>query len=191
MVRTLKDTLRETHLTIRNQLTEEQVQTASIQLCAHLNPLLANQTRIATYIAMANEANPAYIKNNETHQLFAPRILSLTEKTMGFFPYKQTTILKNNALDILEPQDNTHQTVSPQTLDMILLPLVCFDHAGARIGMGGGYYDRILATAHKPPLLIGIAFDCQRCEHIPSDPWDIPLDYVVTESGVTKTNNSL
>ncbi len=92
-----------------------------------------------------------------------------------------------NRFGILESQ---HQpTVRAAQLDAIFIPLVGFDRLGNRLGMGAGFYDRSLAGLRYPkPLLIGIAFSCQEVEQLPADPWDIPLDYIVTNREIVKTN---
>jgi 5-formyltetrahydrofolate cyclo-ligase len=51
--------------------------------------------------------------------------------------------------------------------------------------MGAGYYDRSLGKARQRPYLIGVAHQCQQVERLPVQPWDIPLDALVTESGLT------
>ena len=76
--------------------------------------------------------------------------------------------------------------VSARQLDLLFLPLVGFDAAGRRLGMGGGFYDATLAylrqrSAWQKPRLIGVAFECQRVGALPHDAWDVPLDAVVTE----------
>lgn len=76
-------------------------------------------------------------------------------------------------------------------LDVVLLPLVGFDASGARLGMGGGYYDRAFAFRRHPravprPWLIGIAFGCQQVDALPVAPHDVRLDAVVTEDGLTR-----
>ena len=66
-------------------------------------------------------------------------------------------------------------------------PLVGFDRHGARLGSGGGYYDRWLSRpriAHKPRYL-GYAYALQQVERLPRDDWDVPLDAVITERGIT------
>ncbi|NMA96725.1 MAG: 5-formyltetrahydrofolate cyclo-ligase [Phyllobacteriaceae bacterium] len=68
--------------------------------------------------------------------------------------------------------------------DIVLMPLLGFDSAGTRLGYGGGYYDRTLASLSKKPLLIGLAFSAQELAHIPREDHDVPLDAVVTELGV-------
>jgi 5-formyltetrahydrofolate cyclo-ligase len=71
-------------------------------------------------------------------------------------------------------------------LERIFVPLLGFDSRGYRMGMGGGYYDASLAYLlrrrrwHRPKL-IGVAFEAQKVEMLPVDPWDIPLDAVLTE----------
>ena len=68
--------------------------------------------------------------------------------------------------------------------DVILMPLLGFDRQGTRLGYGGGYYDRTLATLKKRPRLIGFAFALQEVDHIPRQAHDVPLDAIVTEAGV-------
>lgn len=79
--------------------------------------------------------------------------------------------------------------VRAKALDLLFLPLLGFDARGFRMGMGGGYYDSSLAflknrRVWKRPLLVGIAFEAQRCDPLPNDPWDVPLDMVITEANV-------
>ena len=68
--------------------------------------------------------------------------------------------------------------------DVVLMPLLGFDRMGTRLGYGGGYYDRTLAQLSKRPRLIGPAFAAQELDAIPREAHDIPLDVVVTETGV-------
>jgi 5-formyltetrahydrofolate cyclo-ligase len=78
-----------------------------------------------------------------------------------------------------------------QVLDpaIMLVPLAAFDARGHRIGYGGGYYDRAIERLHqagKPPLLIGVAFDCQQVERVPEEPHDVVLANLLTESGLRR-----
>lgn len=68
--------------------------------------------------------------------------------------------------------------------DVVLLPLLGFDASGTRLGYGSGYYDRTLASLHKKPKLIGLAFAVQELPLIPREPHDMPLDAVITEAGM-------
>lgn len=70
--------------------------------------------------------------------------------------------------------------VPAKALDMIIVPLVAFDRAGARLGYGGGCYDRYLPTVASECLIVGIAFDEQRVDHVPTDAHDLPLSHIVS-----------
>lgn len=65
-------------------------------------------------------------------------------------------------------------------LDIVVVPLVAFDCAGARLGYGGGCYDRYLPTVAPECLIVGIAFDEQRVDHVPTDAHDLPLPNIVS-----------
>lgn len=65
-------------------------------------------------------------------------------------------------------------------LDMVVVPLVAFDRTGARLGYGGGCYDRYLSTLSPACQIIGIAFDEQRVDHVPIDAHDLPLPHIVS-----------
>lgn len=85
------------------------------------------------------------------------------------------------------PVPATHRCRDP---DVILLPLVAFDAAGYRLGYGGGYFDRTLAAMTSRPLTIGVGFDLGRVADLHPQPHDIPLDLIVTESGIRSIQHS-
>ncbi len=70
--------------------------------------------------------------------------------------------------------------------EILVVPLLAFTRAGARLGYGGGFYDRTLVQlrARRPTLAIGFAFAGQECAEVPTEPTDAPLDLVVTEREV-------
>ena len=59
-----------------------------------------------------------------------------------------------------------------------------------RLGRGGGYYDRFLARLRRGTALLGIAFDRQIVDAVPTEPHDVPVDCVITERRVTATRSS-
>jgi 5,10-methenyltetrahydrofolate synthetase len=71
--------------------------------------------------------------------------------------------------------------IAPQA---VLLPMNGWDAQGYRLGYGGGFFDRTLAALEQKPLVIGVAYEQARIATIHPQPWDIPVDYVVTERGV-------
>ncbi len=122
-------------------------------------------------------------------QCYLPLLSEGKDKRMWFAPYTANTTLKPNGYGILEPQNNPHQWIAPQQLDLVLMPLVGFDSNGNRLGMGGGYYDRSFAFLNrsfgiKKPRLLGVAYALQHCDNLPTEPWDVPLNAIATERGL-------
>ena len=73
--------------------------------------------------------------------------------------------------------------------DTVLLPMNGFDRQGYRLGYGGGFFDRTLeALRDRKPLVIGVTYESCAIETIHPQPWDIPVDYVVTERGLYRRN---
>ena len=87
--------------------------------------------------------------------------------------------LVKGPLDIPFPPNS--QQLTP---DAVLLPMNGWDPAGYRLGYGGGFFDRTLASLASKPLTIGVSYELARMDSIRPQPWDIPMDYVVTERGV-------
>ena len=71
----------------------------------------------------------------------------------------------------------------PVQTDLLLVPCVGFDAARLRLGYGGGYYDRTLASLQPRPYTVGLAFECARVAALPREPHDVPLDLILTETG--------
>ena len=104
---------------------------------------------------------------------------------MEFRKFAPDTRTEPNSLGIEEPVDS--EIIDSNELDIVITPLVAFDKNRNRVGMGGGYYDREFSyldknDQHRKPLLIGIAYDCQKVEEITPNPWDIPLFRIFTET---------
>ena len=87
--------------------------------------------------------------------------------------------LVKGPLDIPFPPNS--QQLTP---DAVLLPMNGWDPAGFRLGYGGGFFDRTLASLARKPVTIGVSYELARLDSIRPQPWDIPMDYVVTERGV-------
>lgn len=83
--------------------------------------------------------------------------------------------------DIAIPEDT--EELQPAVL---LIPLTGFDAAGFRLGYGGGFFDRTVVELEPRPLLIGVGFDLSRLPTIFPQPYDQPMDIVVTESGIQR-----
>jgi 5-formyltetrahydrofolate cyclo-ligase len=79
------------------------------------------------------------------------------------------------------------ERVDPSTIDVVVTPGVAFDRSGRRVGYGGGFYDRFFPRAGQNSFRVGIGFDLQLVEgDLPSGPFDLGLDGVVTESSILR-----
>lgn len=96
-------------------------------------------------------------------------------------------LLEVGAYGILTVREEQREILSPQEIDCVIVPGVAFSVDGARLGMGGGYYDTFLPKAERA-VRIAAAFQCQITEDIPRLPHDCGVDWIVTEQGVFKAN---
>ncbi len=87
------------------------------------------------------------------------------------------TRMKEGAFGILEP-DESAETVTPEEIDLAIIPGVAFSPDGMRLGRGRGFYDRLLGSLHCTKA--GVAFPFQMFDELPADPWDRPMDFVLT-----------
>ena len=102
---------------------------------------------------------------------------------LRWFAVHAASDLHRGTYNIAEPKDAL-AAVHPLAIAVLCVPLVAFDKAGFRLGQGGGYYDRLLGR-WRHPLVLGLAHDCQFSpEPLPREPWDQPLDAVLTPSGL-------
>jgi 5-formyltetrahydrofolate cyclo-ligase len=87
--------------------------------------------------------------------------------------------LAEGALGIPYPADSA--ALAPE---VVLLPMNGWDMQGYRLGYGGGFFDRTLATMAAKPIVIGVSYEMARIETIHPQAWDIPVDYLATERGL-------
>ncbi len=150
-----------------------------------------NKLNIAFFLAQDGELSTdlaiQYLWHSSPHKVWLPILKTNPTGHMAFAEYTPNTPMKKNKFAILEPDLPQSTWISGQALDLVLMPLVGFDAFGNRMGMGGGYYDRTFQFKQQsskiPPLLIGWAHRCQQVEQLPVNPWDIPLDGIITEAG--------
>ena len=116
--------------------------------------------------------------------------LPVTERkgsAMRFLRYEgDLSSLVANAWGILEPASSC-EAIAVTDLDLVLMPLVACDEHGNRLGRGKGFYDRAFdfmrspSASTNPPLLVGIAHECQICPTpLPYQSWDVPLAAIAT-----------
>lgn len=149
-------------------------------------PEIRRARHIALFLSADGEPETADIlrrARQASKRVYLPVVLRGRGR-MAFARHAPGVPLRPNRYGIPEP--SVRCFVLRRTLDVIVAPLVGFDDDGRRLGMGGGYYDRYLATLAKRrrfrrPRVVGLAFECQRVPAVPRNPWDVSADIVVTE----------
>jgi 5-formyltetrahydrofolate cyclo-ligase len=191
-----RQSLRTTIRKRRAQLDPHWCEASSAQICEHLaNTWLYRRARhVAFYFAQGNEADLESLMHDawaRHKQVYLPILGLRYSGQLWFVPCDAETPLYKNRFGIAEPTHAAHaRRTKLRSLDLILMPLVAFDHSGNRLGMGGGFYDKTLASLNTScstwsrPKRIGIAYDLQGVDTIPGEHWDVPLDAVVTERGL-------
>lgn len=172
----------------------------SADICARLVELLgrldaAAPHTVAVYAAMGSEADPAAfavaaaargwrvaypcmlsaIDAAACGQRMCMRAVAVDDASAAPFIAHPTRAF--TAMDI---DSDLFPIVPADVLDMIIVPLVAFDQTGARLGYGGGCYDRYLPTLSATCQIIGIAFDEQRVNHVPTNAHDLPLPHIIS-----------
>lgn len=116
-------------------------------------------------------------------RVYLPVLHPFSPGNLLFLHYHPSSDLVVNRLNIREPKLDVRDILPLSQLDALVTPLVAFDAAGQRLGMGGGFYDRTLQNWRQHPLQpVGYAHDCQQVDALPTEQWDIPLPAVITPS---------
>jgi 5-formyltetrahydrofolate cyclo-ligase len=144
---------------------------------------------LACYVAHRGEMDPMPLVRRAWRmgkRVYLPVLPALDGRQLWFAPYEPGERLLPNRFGIPEPDKPLHLMRRAAQLDLILAPLVAFDSRGNRLGTGGGYYDRTLAflarRSHwRHPRVVGLAYAFQEVPGLPAEPWDVPLDGVITE----------
>jgi 5-formyltetrahydrofolate cyclo-ligase len=179
-----KPSLRRQLLRQRRELSPEIWREWSDRICAHLlnSPQFQSAKTILVYQSCNQEPDLSYLFTHADKQWGLPRCVG---KDLIWHRWQTSEPLVTGAYGILEPAPELPY-LEQDSIDLMLVPSVAIDRAGYRLGYGGGYYDRLRADPlwRKVPT-IGITFDFSSVELLPIDPWDICLDAICTESGMS------
>jgi 5,10-methenyltetrahydrofolate synthetase len=137
--------------------------------------------RLAFFWPIRGEPNlvqviTAWLAEDGARQAGLPIVVG---QLLEFAPWTPTTPMERGAYGIEVPASKLR--MKPQ---LLLIPCLGVDEQRYRLGYGGGYYDRTLASISPRPVAVGIGFDCARRPSINPQPHDIRLDLAITESGV-------
>jgi 5-formyltetrahydrofolate cyclo-ligase len=158
----------------------------SARLCAAIAASAEWQTAqtVAIFAPQLREPDVELLWAHGGGKSFAyPRV---TEGRLDLFRVESLFDLIPGAFGLREPSADLARAVAPDALDLILVPGVAFTLSGERLGRGGGYYDRLLASLAPRTCKIGVCFDAQILPRLPVEPHDQPVAFLATESGLRR-----
>jgi len=155
-------------------------------------PAVAGARRVAAYRAVRGEIPLDALLDGPRREAFTvPRVVG---DDLEFVAWCEGQSFAPGSFGIPEPVDG--EAVAFADHDAVLVPLTAFDGRCRRLGQGGGFYDRALASlpsgaATGRPAAIGVAYSFQQVARIPEDRWDVPLDAVATDAGIVIADRGL
>lgn len=195
-----KAELRRTVIARRNAIDLDVRAAKSAVVCARLVELMdrlgaAAPRTVAVYAAMGSEVDPAAFAAAAVARgwrVAYPCMLSATDAmacgqrmcmravSVGDASEAPFIAHPTRAFAATDVDSVRFPIVPAKALDMVVVPLVAFDRTGARLGYGGGCYDRYLPILSPACQIVGIGFDEQRVDHVPTDAHDLPLPHIVS-----------
>jgi 5-formyltetrahydrofolate cyclo-ligase len=180
-----KERLRQEILRRRSQLAIEEREQASRKIVQEI--LRSKQFQeaeiIFAYIPFRDEVDiSALIEEcwRMDKQIFVPKA-DKASQSMAFYRIESWSDLEKGNYGIMEPKRSCLSHTN-EKIDLMIVPGVAFDRKRNRIGYGAGYYDRYLSRLNHKPFLLAPAYSLQIVPKIPTEPWDQPLDAIITEA---------
>ena len=185
-----KKEIRQNMILQRNQLSKETVQENSNSIIEKLQPYVQKAENIMIFMNMKNEVEiTRLIELYPDKKFYIPKTLS--DRNMKINLYNENELILHkfgyyeSASDIFYDE---------KILDLIIVPATAFDYSKNRIGFGGGYYDTFLSRIllndqnngknRNKPLIIGVCYDFQLVDFIPSEDHDVKMDCIITEKNI-------
>ncbi len=161
-------------------LTDGQKSAMSESACLKMSllPQWKAASKVMLFLSMPDEVSTQSLINQALasgKSIYVPKVCG---EEIEVYEYSGK-LLAPGAFGIMEPSGEAARLPDPKELDFVAVPGVAFTEDGLRMGRGKGFYDRFLPKTSCPRF--GLAYSVQIVDSIPSDPWDVPLDGVVTD----------
>jgi 5-formyltetrahydrofolate cyclo-ligase len=158
----------------------------------HQIPEIQSAKTLAFYWPIDGELSPIPLMKihlKEGRRCTLPLISDAPSSRLGFQLFTPTTRFHNDRFGIPSPSPSSSTMIEAEDHQVIITPCVGFTRQGARLGFGGGFYDRLFTQLPRSVLRLGLAHHCQA---LPTDwksnPWDQPLDIIVTDREVIRSH---
>ncbi len=179
----MKDLIRAKLLSIRKRYKNRAEDSVQIVRKLLLLPELRKAKSVLLYYPHQNEVDLRFLINYLLKEnkkfIFLPKVENNEIKVVRLSNLSQ---LKKGFAGIKEPDAKTE--ISPEIIDVAIIPAIAFDRYGYRLGYGKGFYDRFLSN--KKIFKIGVAYDFQILDKIPHTKYDVPVDLIITPTRIIK-----
>ena len=180
-----KDKIRKEILAKRNILSDKDINKKSDLIIKNLTSYIENVQNIMIFMDMKTEVKiTKLLELHPKKNFFISKITNSKNREMKINKYNKNELILHK-FGYYESSSNDFY--DEEILDVVIVPALAFDSKKNRIGFGGGYYDTFLEKVRKKNnkvLFIGICYDFQIIDNIPTEKHDVTLDFVVSESKV-------
>ena len=176
-----KETLRKKFKIIRESISNREEKSIKASKNVLSLPDIIRAKSIAVFSSFSTEINTEYLINSliATHNIALPVVIN---RSMYFIKISPQENMHLSKYGILEPQYNSKNIM--HDIDIAIVPGLAFSKYGARLGYGGGYYDRYFAN--KPTMLCGLCFDEQIIDSLVHDNLDKKMNIIVSDKRIIK-----
>ena len=178
----MKKELREKYILIRNKIQNKQEKSKIITQKVKQEEVYKKAKVIAIYKSLPSEVDTSLLISDALKLEKTVALPRVMENDMMF--YKIDSVkehLEKSKFGIEEPKANSENYIDVKSIDLVIVPGVCFDTEKNRVGFGKGFYDRFLRNHNIST--IAICFDEQILKHekIPTSPFDVQVEKIITE----------
>lgn len=186
MKETDRKALRKMKIGARDALTPEERAERSAKIAERIrsSEVYQNAKTVLIYRATKGEVSLGALQEaaeRDGKRLVYPLCISKTEM-IALYPHGEDAWVQGY-YGIWEPVLEKSERIAPWDVDLVICPCTVFDERGGRMGMGAGFYDRYLEKCTRARV-VSAAFECQKTDRIPMEPWDKPMEMVFTENAV-------
>ena len=161
----------------------------SAQLVRHLRAWqpYREARHVLSYMAFGSELDLGALPEDEGKTFYVTRTWKKPELRLSV--HRLDGGLERHPYGYYQPPADA-EPIDPKTLDLILVPGLCFDRAGGRVGYGAGYYDRFLPKVRAGVPRVGVTAEALVVPELYREDHDVPVTHLVTEKGVVSVGRS-
>ncbi|MFN3813122.1 MAG: 5-formyltetrahydrofolate cyclo-ligase [Aquificaceae bacterium] len=177
-----KKELREHFLNKRDEMGEEEVRLFSERINERIRslPEFKKAKKLLLFCPFKKEPDITPIFLESTYSGKETIFPKVDKNELRLYKVDSMEAFKRGSFCILEPQYG--EEINPEEVELAFVPGLAFNIKGYRIGFGKGFYDRLLKKIRG--VKVGVAYSFQMVEEFPTDEWDQPVDFIVTEEYV-------